>query len=87
MLSGLTNGSYLTKKTPEPEPEFSSSSRSEPQSEGQRVDGESRSSDSDSQIEAYHAKRKKTGNSTRKEQIKQSKRRMSFNPRWVDKYP
>ena len=78
---------YLPKKAPEPEPECSSSSRSESQSEGQTVDSESCSSESESQIEAYHTKRKKTGNSSRKEQIKQSKRRMSFNPRWVDKYP
>ena len=78
---------YLTKETPEPESECSSSSRSEPRSEGQRVNSESYSSESESQIEAYHAKITKTGNDSRKEQIKQSKRRMSFNPRWVDKYP
>ena len=78
---------YLTKKTPEPEPEqCSSSSRSEPQSVGQTVDSESCSSESESQIEAYHTKRKKTGNASRKDQIEQSKKRMSFNPRWVDKY-
>ena len=74
---------YLTKKTPEPEPECSRGSRSKPQSEGQTADSESCSSESDSQVGAYHTKRKKTGNAirtgntTRKEQIKQSKKRMS----------
>ena len=80
MLSELTGSEYLTKKTPEPEPVV------------QEVSLRVRVRQSIVNLVAVSLRVKlkltmQKRNASRKEQIKQSKRRMSFNPRWVDKYP